>query len=427
MDLEGTETFPDDYKYGTIKLESNVRTMSTDFFETISQAHGPYFKTLQNHEYFDLTSGAGAMNYGFSHKLMKEELIKYIKSDGITNSLDYFTTSREKFMKSFNKNILSPRNLKYSIQFTGPTGANSVEAALKLARKITKRKNVAAFTGAYHGLSLGALSASSNDYLRKTSENLLDGIVRLPYDGYFSEGSNAVGQLRKIYSDPASGYDKPAAFIVETIQGKGGMRTASQEWLRGVQQLAKDLGSLFIIDDIFAGGGRTGDFFSWEKMGLSPDIVCLSKSVSGYGLPLSLLLIKPESDLWSPGEHAGTFRGNSHAFVTGSIASELWSNPRFIKNISELIYCIEGSLGEIHHMSHGEVNLVGRGLMRGLKFNNFELTKKIILLLRNEGIYTSACGGNNEVLKILPPLITEVSILLDVLDRVKRALIKIKY
>ncbi|CAJ0994032.1 Diaminobutyrate--2-oxoglutarate transaminase [Sodalis praecaptivus] len=151
----------------------------------------------------------------------------------------------------------------------------------------------------------------------------------MPYDGYLGDGIDTSSILKAMLQD-GSGLDKPAAIIVETIQGEGGVNTASKNWLRNIYRVAKELDILFIVDDIQAGCGRSGKFFSFEEYQIIPDIVVLSKSLSGYGLPMSLLLLSPDVDIWEPGEHNGTFRGNNHAFITaGTAVSHFWSTKEF--------------------------------------------------------------------------------------------------
>ena len=181
-----------------------------------------------------------------------------------------------------------------------------MEAALKLARKVTGRRPIVAFTNAFHGMTLGSLSVSASGRSRQAAGIQLDEIVRLPFEGFAGATTDDLDRYECMINDPSGGIDLPAAFIVEPIQGEGGLNCASPYRLRHLSRMAKRLGSLVIIDDVQAGCGRTGDFFSFEHAGISPDLICLAKSISGIGLPMALLLIKPEHDAWKPGEHNGT-------------------------------------------------------------------------------------------------------------------------
>ncbi len=230
--------------------------------------------------------------------------------------------------------VLEPRGLDYVIQFTGPTGTNAVEAALKIARKATGRTNVICFTNGFHGVSLGSLAVTGNEYFRRAAGVPLQGATAMPFDGYLGDGIDTLDHLQRMLEDSSSGLELPAAVILEAVQGEGGLNVASAGWLRRLQALCNAHKIVLIVDDIQAGCGRTGSFFSFEPAGLKPDIVTLSKSLSGYGLPLSVVLIKPELDVWKPGEHNGTFRGNNHAFITATATLEhYWRTPDFAESV----------------------------------------------------------------------------------------------
>lgn len=308
-------------------LESNVRSYSRSFPAVFSRARGSIMFAEGGRKVIDFLSGAGALNYGHNNQEIKSAISEYLESDGVVHGLDMATPAKIEFMETFSSVILRERNLSYCFQFTGPTGANAIEAALKLSRKITGRHNVISFTNGYHGQSLGAIAASGNRFYRKGSSIPLSGTTFMPYDGYLGSAHSAADYVRKVLMDESSGTDLPAAILVETVQGEGGINVAGEEWLQSIQALAKEVGAIFIVDDIQMGCGRTGEFFSFEFAALSPDIVVLSKSLSGYGLPLSMLLIKEAIDAWEPGEHTGTFRGNNLALVSQSGFESVLAQP----------------------------------------------------------------------------------------------------
>ncbi len=228
--------------------------------------------------------------------------------------------------------ILKPREMDYKVMFPGPTGTNAVEAALKLARKVTGRTNVIAFTNGFHGMTLGSLALTGNAGKRTGAGVSLTDTTHMPFCGYFGMDTDTIEVLEGYLRDGSSGIEQPAAFVVETVQAEGGVNVASREWLGRLSALAKELGALLIVDDIQVGCGRTGPFFSFEPAGISPDIICLSKSLSGYGLPLAVTLMKPEIDQFEPGEHNGTFRGHNPAFVTAAAALETyWTSNELSK------------------------------------------------------------------------------------------------
>ncbi|MGY2061227.1 aminotransferase class III-fold pyridoxal phosphate-dependent enzyme, partial [Nocardia gipuzkoensis] len=234
----------------------------------------------------------------------------------------------QRLLETINTVLLDPRGLDYKVQFPGPTGANAVEAALKLARKVTGRTTILNFTNAFHGMTLGALSVTGNAAKRAGAGVPLVHVNPMPYDGYL-EGGDELAWMAKALDDNSSGVDKPAAVIVETVQGEGGVNLSRPEWLRRLSELCSARGILLIVDDVQMGCGRTGPFFSFEAAGITPDIVTLSKSIGGYGLPLALVLMRRDLDQWAPGEHNGTFRGNNPAFVTATAALEhFWSDHR---------------------------------------------------------------------------------------------------
>src|SRR5690606_17560882 len=230
----------------------------------------------------------------------------------IAHGLDLHTAAKERFLEALEEVILEPRGMNHRAMFTGPTGTNAVEAAIKLARKVTGRQMIVAFTNGFHGMTLGALACTGNSGKRSGAGVPLSHVAHEPFDGYYGPDVDTAALLDQRLSDPSSGLDAPAAILVETVQGEGGLNAASAGWLRAIAGIARKHGALLIVDDVQAGVGRTGTFFSFEPAGIRPDLVTLAKSLSGYGLPLALLLIDRRYDRWLPGEHNGTFRGNCH-------------------------------------------------------------------------------------------------------------------
>lgn len=298
-------------------LESEVRGYIRRFPTVFATASNGWLTDEEGKVYLDFFAGAGTLNYGHNPAPLKAALISYLQDDGIVHSLDMGTVAKRCFLETFDELILKPRRLTYKLQFTGPTGANAVEAAMKLARQCAGRSSIVAFTNAFHGVSLGALAATGNKKFRRAAGQPLANTTFLPFEGYLP-GVDSIAYLRKLLEDPSSGLELPAAVIVETVQGEGGVNVASDDWLRALAALCKSFGILLIVDDIQVGCGRTGTFFSFETAGIEPDIVILSKSLSGYGLPMSLVLLKPAIDIWKPFAHNSTFRGNNPAFITAT-------------------------------------------------------------------------------------------------------------
>ena len=388
------------------ELESEVRSYARNFPRVFHKAEGEYLYDENGKQYIDFLAGAGALNYGHNHPVMKKALLSYIEDDAITHSLDLHTEAKRDFMETFRSHILDQRDMDYRMMFTGPTGTNAVEAALKMSRKITGRTHVVAFTNGWHGQTLGALSMTANSHHRDGAGITLTGAHRIPYDGYLGDHVDTTEYLEKVLIDTSSGVDLPAAVIVETVQGEGGVNYCSKEWLRNLSDICKRHEILLIIDDIQAGCGRTGRFFSFEEAGIQPDIITLSKSLSGYGLPFAVVLFKPELDVWSPGEHNGTFRGNCHAFVTATAAlKEFWSDDDFAASVREKGDYISNRLDTIAEQ-YGEGNFYakGRGMFQGINCVNGEIAGKIAHEAYTHGVIIETSGTNDEIIKLLCPL-----------------------
>jgi len=388
------------------ELESEVRSYARAFPRVFNRACGEYLYDQDGTEFLDFLAGAGTLNYGHNNPLFKQALLEYIEADGITHGLDLHTIAKQRFLETFQAKILRPRGLDYQVQFTGPTGTNAVEAALKLARNITGRHNIISFTNGFHGVTLGALAATGNSHHRGAAGINLGGVTRMPYDGYLGEGFDTTAYMDKVLSDASSGVDKPAAAIVETVQGEGGINAASFEWLRSLQEVCRRHEVLLIVDDIQAGCGRTGTFFSFEPVGIQPDIVTMSKSLSGYGLPMAVVLMKSELDLWKPGEHNGTFRGNNHAFITATAAiNHYWSDSRFSKSIESKGRVITDRLNHfVAQYGDGNFNAKGRGMFQGINCVSGELASDISLRAFKKGLMIETSGAEDQVIKLLCPL-----------------------
>jgi diaminobutyrate-2-oxoglutarate transaminase len=386
-------------------LESEVRTYSRAFPKVFGTAEGYRIADEAGRSYIDFFSGAGALNYGHNNPRLKRRVIEYLESNGITHSLDMATMAKREFLERFESVILAPRGLDYKVQFTGPTGTNAVESALKLARKVTGRKNVVFFTQAYHGMTLGSLAVTGNASKRAGAGVPLTHAIPMPYEGYPGAGADTLAYLEALLADSGSGVDLPAAVIVETVQAEGGINTASWEWLQRLERIARRFKVLLIVDDIQVGCGRTGPFFSFEPAGLRPDLVCLSKSISGYGLPMALLLISPELDVWSPGEHNGTFRGLNLAFVAGAEALSYWEDDTFSREIDRKAALLRGRLEGLlarHPELEGEHR--GRGLIQGIALKQEGLAHSVARAAFPQGLIIETAGPKDEVLKVLPPL-----------------------
>ncbi|MDN5901279.1 MAG: diaminobutyrate--2-oxoglutarate transaminase [Brachybacterium sp.] len=409
-----------------IELESGVRSYSRGWPTVFTHAKGSVLTAEDGREYIDFFAGAGTLNYGHNHPELKKVVIDHYLEDRIVHGLDMFTDVRREFLQTFNEKILKPRGLDYKVSFPGPGGTNAVEAALKLARKVTGRESVVSFTNGFHGMTLGALSVTGNSMKRGGAGIPLVHSTPMPFDDYFGQIVPDFMYLERLLTDGGSGLNKPAAVIVETVQGEGGINAARAEWLRGLAKLCKTHEILLIVDDIQMGCGRTGQFFSFEEAGIEPDMVTLSKSISGYGHPLALTLLKPELDIWEPGEHNGTFRGFGPAFATATKAIELfWSDDELEKATLAKGAYVESRFDQIAaRFPEHELVVKGRGLARGLQMPSGEIAGQITQRAFEEGLLVETSGPSDEVIKLLPALTIPDELLKRGLDIIEDAAIE---
>lgn len=385
------------------EAESNVRSYPESSPAIFSRARGSIILTKDGRKIIDFHSGAGTLNYGHNNHQIKAAITEYLASDAVVHGFEMANPAKLEFMETFSSVILRERGLlQYGFQFTEPTEANAIEAALELSLKITGRQNVISFMHGYHGMSLGAIAASSNRYYRTTSGVSLFGVTFMPYDGYLGPAVDTTDYLRKLLLDQNSDIDCPAAILVEAVQGKGGINAARKEWLQSIQATAKDIGALLIIDDAEMGCGRTGEFFSFEFAGLSPDIVVMSNSLSGYGLPLSMLLIKEGLDEWPPVRHTSTFRGNNLALVSATAAiNNYWRSRTFSQGVQRMGELVRRRLEAIAS-EHGKSFAVrGRGLALGFDCREAEVAEATTRKAFAKGLLIERCGS---VVKFLPAL-----------------------
>ncbi|WP_424986891.1 diaminobutyrate--2-oxoglutarate transaminase [Microbulbifer sp. S227A] len=401
MPKDMTET-PDIYA----RRESAARSYCRGMPAIFTRASGAQLTCADGETYIDFLAGCSSLNYGHNDPDMKSALLDHIAGDGIAHGLDLHTDAKGAFLAAFERHILAPRDMDHRVMFTGPTGANAVEAAMKLARKITGRSNVIAFTNGFHGVTNGALAATGNGYHRGGAGMALQGVTRMPYDGYFGADTDTAEHLETLLNDASGGIDAPAAIILETVQGEGGLNAARPDWIRRIAAIARDHGALLIIDDIQAGCGRCGTFFSFEQMGVTPDIVTLAKSISGFGLPMAMMLVRPEHDVFGPAEHNGTFRGNTHAFVTARVAIEkFWSDPAFQQGLSQKAGLIHDALSDMAARIP-DARLKGRGLMQGVDVGSGALAGAICARAYEAGLVIETSGNEDQVVKVLAPLTT---------------------
>ncbi|MGR3365131.1 MAG: diaminobutyrate--2-oxoglutarate transaminase [Maritimibacter harenae] len=388
------------------RRESEARSYCRGFPTTFAKAQGSIMTATDGTEYIDFLAGCSSLNYGHNDADMKSALVEHITDDGIAHGLDMYTEEKAKWLEAYENIVLKPRGMDdYKIMMTGPTGTNAVEAAMKLARKITGRRNIISFTNGFHGMTMGSLSLTGNAGKRGgAGGGHLGDVTHMPYEGSMGD-VDTLKLIETMLNNSSSGVDAPAAFIFEPVQGEGGLNAASKEWIQGIAKLAKEHGALLIVDDIQAGIGRTGKYFGIEDMGVEPDLITQAKSLSGFGLPFACLLIKREHDVWKPAEHNGTFRGNTHAFVTGRVALEkYWADKDAMEaSIAEKSQILEDGLKKVAELIPNAY-LKGRGFMRGVDVGTGELAEDICGRAFDKGLIIETSGADDEVVKVLAAL-----------------------
>ncbi len=388
--------------------ESNVRSYCRSFPTVFTKAKGAVMIAEDGKEYIDFFAGAGALNFGHNPDYIMQKLVEYIQSDGILHSMDMFTATKREFLDFFQEKVLRPRGFDYKVQFVGPTGTNAVEAALKLARKVKKRENVFALMGAFHGMTLGSLALTTDRSSRDGAGQCLQNVTHVPAPYMFPE-LDTIAYMERLITDDHSGVEKPAAIIIEPVQSDGGIYPLDVEWLRRLRDLCDRHDVLLIADDIQAGCCRSGNFFSFERAGIVPDMVTVSKSIGGCGMPMALVLLRPELDIWTPGEHNGTFRGNQLSLVAAKAGLELMLNEKVEEQVARKSQIVEKFLKEEICPLDSRLSYRGIGLVWGVDFSAFEgdMTKKLVAACFANGLIAERVGRENNVLKLMPPLVIE--------------------
>ena len=406
--------------------ESNVRYYATIFPNQFDKAEGVYLYDKDHQKFLDFFAGAGALNYGHNHQKISNSLIEYIQRGGLIHGLDLATTPKAGFLENFNEIILKPREFNYKVMFCGPTGTNAVEAALKLARKVKKRSTIFAFSGSFHGMTLGSLTVSSSLKARKGAGVPLNDVVFMPFPSGFNEHFDTLGYIRYVLEDDHSGIERPAAMIIETIQAEGGVHLLDTSWLIELRKLCHEFDILLICDDIQVGCGRTGTFFSFEPAKIKPDMVVLSKSISGCGLPMSILLLDPKIDQWQPGEHNGTFRGNQLAFVSANVALDFYKDETLMNHVKEMESIVHDYITNEILTIDERISYRGRGLLHGIDFKAMDhtgLCEDIQKRCYKNHLIVETCGRKGTVLKLLPPLIIQKEELMIGLEIIKDSIL----
>ncbi|NWA25193.1 diaminobutyrate--2-oxoglutarate transaminase family protein [Pseudomonas gingeri] len=421
------------------KLESNARTYAATFQRLFVSGKGMRVKDANGQEYLDCLSNAGTLALGHNPAVVRDAVIEFLNSDHLQQALDLATPAKHAFVQELFATLPAGMRDNSKILFCGPSGSDAIEAAIKLARHYTQRSPLMAFHGGYHGMTAGALSAMGN--LNPKAGLVAQGTHFLPFPYRFrcpfgTDGEHtdrlSIDYIRTVLCDPESGVSKPAAVVVEVVQGEGGCIAASAEWLRALREITREQGILLIIDEVQTGLGRTGSLFAIEHSGITPDILVLSKAIGG-GYPMSVIIYAEHLDTWGPGMHAGTFRGNQVAMVAGAATMRYIKEHDLVGNAARRGEQLQSGLEDIarHFPFIGDVR--GRGLMLGVEIvkpgsasrpglGDGARARAIKLECFDNGMMIETGGRHSAVLRFLPPLNITESEVGTVLDRFEQAL-----
>lgn len=425
------------------EMESNVISYPRKFPLCIIKANGCWITDANQKLYLDCLAGAGTLALGHNHPRIKATLQNFLHTDLPLHSLDITTPVKDEFSE-YLLNLLNRSDTQYSLQFCGPTGADAVEAAIKLAKIHTGRSHIISFSGGYHGMTHGALALTGNLNPKQEITGLMPDVHFMPYPHEYrcpfglggDEGiRSSLYYLEQFLNDVESGVKKPAAIILEPIQGEGGVVVAPDYWLKKISEIAKRNNILLIVDEVQTGFCRTGKLFGHYYADIEPDIIIMSKAIGG-GLPLSLLAINKEIDSWQPGGHTGTFRGNQLAMAAGLETLKILREENILDNVNDKGKYLISALRNLQSYYKCIGNIRGRGLMIGIEIvddrqplddmSNYPADSLLATAIQNacfeNGLLLEKGGRNGTVLRILCPLIISESECSELIKRFEKAL-----
>ncbi|ALR91833.1 pyridoxal phosphate-dependent class III aminotransferase [Vibrio sp. Vb5031] len=426
--VEGTyDLTPDQVLIDQAEHESEVRSYPRRLPIAIKQAFGCLVEDTRGQIFLDCLAGAGTLALGYNHPEINQALKEQLDSGLPYQTLDIATSAKTTFIQSVKSFLPQELSENSVIQFCGPSGADAVEAAIKLAKQTTGRNTMFAFRGAYHGMTNGTMGMMGNLGTKARRTGLMSDVHFMPFPynlrcpfGLGGDGGAkaSIRYIDRLLNDDESGIMKPAAIIVEPVQGEGGVVPAPAFWLRELRRICDEHGILLIFDEIQCGVGKTGYNFAFEESGIVPDILCLSKAIGG-GLPMSLLVINKQHDTWKPGEHTGTFRGNQLAMVSGAKALEIIQRDNLVEHANIAGQYLRYGLESIQKRVNCIAEVRGKGLMLGVEIKNpdgelnkfgepqadSELTLSIQRAALERGLIVEKGGREGAVIRFLPPLI----------------------
>ena len=358
--------------------ESNARSYPRKFPFAIAKAKGSWVTDVEGNKYLDFLCGAGTLALGHNDSEINQTMVDLLTGDAPLHTLDLTTPVKDKFVHTLLS--LLPGELKDNakVQFCSPSGTDAVDAALKLCKTATGRSSVIAFQGGYHGMGHGALALTGNLTAKNKVHGLMPDVHFFPYPySYrcpFGLGGEAgvkaaCTYFEHVLKDPESGITKPAAVIIEPIQGEGGVIPAPVEFLQTIRRVTQELDIPMIVDEIQCGIGRSGKFFAFEYADIVPDVILTSKAIGG-SQPLSVVIYNKKLDKWEQGAHAGTFRGNQLAMAAGTVVMNRVSKPEFLEEVREKGKIIEERLLALKAKTKIIGDVRAKGLMIGTEFVN---------------------------------------------------------
>jgi diaminobutyrate-2-oxoglutarate transaminase len=397
--------------------ESSVRTYPRGLPIAIRRGVGSYVEDLDGNVFIDFLTGAGAMPLGHSHPELVEAVSRQLPL--LTHGLDFPTEIRDEFISAQLAMLPEGMRSRMRIEFCGPSGADAVDAALKLFKTATGRSDIVAFQGAFHGSSHAAMTVSGLVAQKQRVGGRVPGVHFFPYPyplrcalgGGDDSGQRCLEYLERSLRDPLGGVPLPAAVIVEMVQGEGGVIPASSDFVRGLRRVTRELEIPLIVDEVQTGGGRTGTWFAFEQHGIEPDAIVASKAIGGMGMPVAIVLHDERYDAFAPGAHTGTFRGNQLAFAAGVEWARIMRRDGVLEHVRDLGAYALGALEEFarDHEIVGEAR--GRGLMLGMELVDATTgepnTLAAVALQRyaiERGLIVELGGRGDCVVRLLPPL-----------------------
>ncbi|MEB5475862.1 diaminobutyrate--2-oxoglutarate transaminase [Acinetobacter pollinis] len=425
------------------QMESNVRSYPRKLPLAIAKAQGCWVTDVEGKEYLDCLAGAGTLALGHNHPAVIQSIQDTLASGVPLHTLDLTTPLKDKFTETLLSHLPGGKE-EYCLQFCGPSGADATEAAMKLAKTYTGRGAVVSFSGGYHGMTHGSLSVTGNLGAKNAVSNMMPGVQFLPYPHEYRcplglGGEAGVDALtyyfEQFIEDVESGVTKPAAVILEAIQGEGGVVVAPTKWLRKIREVTEKHGIVLILDEVQAGFSRSGKMFAFEHAGIEPDIIVMSKAVGG-SLPLAVLGIKRKFDAWSPGAHTGTFRGNQLAMGTGLASLQVIKEQNLAQNAQERGDYIQAEIKKLAQEFPCIGNVRGRGLMIGVEIvderlpadhmGSFPADSKLTAAIQaacfHNQLLLEKGGRNGTVIRLLCPLIITQEETEELIKRFKKAL-----